>query len=192
MAVTKIVNIKVESDQAIEELQEVQKQTESIDESTTQLTGTLDKMTGGAVGSFKKMTGGLKVVTMGFRTLKKAIIATGLGALVVVVGSLIAAFTASEEGANKLSKIMNVLGIVTDKIRDVFADLGEKIIWAFENPQEAISKLADLIRDNVTNRIEGLINLLPELGRAISLVFRGQWSEAGEVAANAIGRVALG
>ena len=67
-----------------------------------------DKATGGLVSGFKGSVGAIKGVVKGFKTLRGAIIATGIGALVLVVSSLMAAFTDSEEGANKFSKILKV------------------------------------------------------------------------------------
>ena len=158
----------------------------------TGLAGQLDKMTGGAISGFRNLTGGIKNGVTGLKSFKVALAATGIGLLVVAIGSLITAFKSSEEGANKLSKILAVIGSVTDNLLDVVADLGEKLIWAFENPQEALSNFAGLIKENIVNRFEGLIELIPKLGEAIGLLFEFKFAEAGKVAADAVGKVALG
>ena len=62
-----------------------------------------DKMTGGLVSGFKGAVKGVKSMIIGLKTMKGAIIATGLGAFVVVVGSLVQAFTSTEEGQNQLA-----------------------------------------------------------------------------------------
>jgi hypothetical protein len=49
-----------------------------------------------------------------------------------------------------------------------------------------------MLKENITNRFEGLLELLPQLGKAISLLFEGEFSEAGKVATDAVGKVALG
>ena len=151
-----------------------------------------DKATGGLISGFTGSLTAIKSVVKGFKTLKFAIISTGIGALVVVVSSLMAAFTSSEEGANKFSKILGIIGTFTDNLIDRLADLGEFLISAFQNPQKAVKDFAKLIKDNIVNRFEGLVELIPQVGKAISLLFKGEFKEAGKVAANAVGKVALG
>jgi hypothetical protein len=124
--------------------------------------------------------------------MRGAIIATGIGALVLLVTSLTAAFTGSEEGQNKFAKIMSVIGALTGNLVDLLADLGEKIISAFENPVESLKAFGNLIKDNLVTRFEGLINLIPNLGKAIEQLFKGNFSEAGKIAADSVGQVALG
>ena len=151
-----------------------------------------DKATGGLVSGFKGVTSTIGGVVKGFKTMRMAIIATGIGALVLVVSSLMAAFTSSEEGANKFNKILGVLGAVVDNFVDLLADFGEAIISAFENPKEALMSFVNLLKNQVVNRITGLMELIPALGKAVQLVFSGEFSEAGKVATNAVGKVALG
>lgn len=154
--------------------------------------GFIDQKTGGAISGFQKLVGTIGSATKGFNLMKIAIIGTGIGALVVAVTSLIAAFRGSEEGQNKFAKLMSVIGVVTGNIIDVFADLGDMIISVFENPKKAISNLASLIATNITNRVKGLIELFPQLGKAIQQTFSGDFSGAMETATNALGKVTLG
>jgi hypothetical protein len=154
--------------------------------------GMIDQKTGGAISGFQKLIGTIGGATKGFNLMKIAIIGTGIGALVIAVTSLISAFKGSEEGQNKFAKLMGVIGVVTGNIVDVFADLGDMIISVFENPKKAITDFALLVQQNITNRINGLIELFPQLGKAISQVFEGDFSGAMETSANALGKVTLG
>tara|TARA_R110001592_G_scaffold19255_2_gene79245 strand:- start:214 stop:2292 length:2079 start_codon:yes stop_codon:yes gene_type:complete len=160
--------------------------------STNQLTGTLDKMSNGAVSGFKAFAAGLKTVALGFRTVGGAIAASGLGLLVITISALTAAFRGSEEGQNKFSRIMSVIGAVTGNLIDLLADLGDLIIGVFENPKESLNSFATLIKDNIVNRFEGLMELIPALGTAIGQLFDGEFAAAAETAGNAFGKVALG
>jgi hypothetical protein len=72
------------------------------------------------------------------------------------------------------------------------AKVAELLIGMFENPKQALTDFANLIQENITNRFEGLIELVPALGQAIGLLFEGKFSEAGQVAADAVGKVTLG
>ena len=177
---------------------EKKKANETLKESTANskdysgVLGIIDQKTGGAISGFTKLTSSVGGATKGFNLMKVAIIGTGIGALLIALTSLSAAFTSSEEGQNKFAKIMAVIGSVVDNVITLMSDLGLMIISAFENPQKAIEDFSKLIKDNIVNRFEGLLELLPALGNAVSLLFKGEFAEAGKVAANAVGKVALG
>ena len=87
---------------------------------------------------------------------------------------------------------MGVIGSITGNLVDILADLGEKLISAFENPKQAITDFGNLIKQNIQNRLEGMLEFIPAVGKAISLAFKGKFKEAGKVAADAAGKVALG
>ena len=192
MAQEVIINVKANTKQAEQSLQGVNSEIKETQQVSGELTGSLDKMTGGAITKFTAFKGTLKGVTGGFKSLRVAILSTGIGALIVAVGALTAAFTGSEEGQNKFAKIMTVIGALTGNLVDLLADLGEKIIEVFENPKQAITDFANLIKENITNRFEGMLELIPQLGKAVKLLFSGEFAEAGEVAANAAAKVVLG
>jgi len=136
-------------------------------------------------GKFAGITGPLKGVIAGMKTLKGAIISTGIGALVVILGSLVAYFTTSEEGSKKLAVAMEALGIIAGKVTDFFSSLGEKMVAVFNNPKQAIIDLKDMIVENITNRITSLIDTFGFLGSAIKKVFSGDFSGALEDAKDA-------
>ena len=142
--------------------------------------------------AFEDMKAGIKGATAGFKGLKGAIAATGLGALLIILTSLFSYFKNSEEGSRKLAIAMEALSIITGKLMDFFADLGEKIVWAFTSPKEALMSFATAIKENIMNRFEGLLELIPALGKAIKELFSGNFSEAGKIAADAVGKVVLG
>lgn len=125
-------------------------------------------------------------------TLKGAIAATGIGVLLLAFGSLQAYFTRTEEGAQKLRVIMAFLGAAVDKVADVFVKIGENMVNAFESPQQSLQSLYNAIRENITNRIEGLIELFPKLGEAIQKAFSGDFSGAAKTATDAVAKVGLG
>lgn len=193
--VEKTIVIKALTADAKKNIKDVGAEVKATNKATTDLsasTGALDKATGGMATKFKSTIGSLKGVTAGFKTMRGAIISTGIGALVIGITSLIAAFKSSEEGQNKFNKLMGVIGVVTNNIIDIFADLGEKLISVFENPKQAIQDFVKLLRENIINRFEGLLELIPNLGKAIQQLFKGNFAEAGTIAANAVGKVTLG
>ena len=199
MAEIKTIIIDVDSKKAtkgIKDLEKgidgVNKEVKETNKSTQAMSGTLDKATGGAVSKFTAFKGAIGSVTTGFKSLRVAIIATGIGALLIAVAALGQAFTRSEEGQNKFAKILGVIGSVTGNLLDLLADLGENIISVFENPKQAITDFANLIKDNIVTRFEGLLNLIPNLGKAVEQLFKGNFKEAGKIAADSVGKVVLG
>ena len=159
--------------------------------------------TGGAFASFGKNLsslpgpiGGLINGISGMTKAALAFIATPIGlviaALAVAIMAVKHAFTASEEGQNKFAKIMTVINAIVGNFGDLIAGLGEKIIEAFESPREAIKNLGEAIKKNITNRIEGMLELIPALGRAIKLVFQREFKEAGRVALDAVSKATIG
>jgi hypothetical protein len=199
MAAVEVIEIKGDATDAINALKQVgieaqktQKQAEASNEAITDGLEALDKRTGGAVSAFKSLQGGLKSAISSFKTLKGAIIATGLGALLVAVTSLVAYFKETERGADAFRVIMGTLGAVTGKLMDVIIGLGEALFKAFSDPKQALIDFGNAIRENITNRVEGMLELLPALGKAIKLALSGEFKEAGKVAADAVGKVTLG
>jgi hypothetical protein len=193
----KILEIEIDVDSGDvktlnKEVGQTKKEVKDTGEATKGLTGQLDKMTGGAITGMKNLVAGIKTGITSFKSLRLAIMATGLGALVVAIGAVTAAFTSSEEGQNKFAKIMSVIGTLTGNLVDLLADFGEVIIDVFENPQESLKSFGELIKQNLVNRFEGLVELIPQLSKAIKLLFEGEFTEAGKVAVNAVTKVSLG
>ena len=199
MAIEKTINLNVNSKDAVKGINDLEKSIDGVNKevqgtnkSTQAMSGTLDKATGGAVSKFAAFKGAIGSVTTGFKSLRVAIIGTGIGALLIAVTALGQAFTRSEEGQNKFAKILGVIGSVTGNLLDLLADLGENIISVFENPKQAITEFANLIKDNIVTRFEGLLNLIPNLGKAVEQLFKGNFKEAGKIAADSVGKVVLG
>jgi hypothetical protein len=199
MAAVEVIQIKGDATQAINALKSVgkeakntQKQAEQSSQAINDGMNALDKRTGGAVSAFKGLTGGIKSAVAGFKTLKGAIIATGLGALLVAITSLVAYFKETERGADQLRIITSALGAVMGKLMDVVIGLGEALFKAFSDPKQALIDFGTAIQENIANRVEGMLELLPALGKAIKLALSGEFKEAGKVAADAVGKVTLG
>ena len=127
-------------------LNETKKTTEDATAATRGLTGQLDKMTGGAVTAFRGIVNGAKSGVVAMTTLKGAIAATGIGLLVVAVGSLATMFSKTQEGAEQFNKITAGIGAT----------------------------------------INVVIDRISMLGKAVTLVLKGQFREAAEVARNAM------
>ena len=185
MAIEKTIVIKTDTKSATKDIKDLEKAVEGVNEevketatSSSELTGQLDNLTGGAISKFKAFKTSLKGVTSGFKTMRTAIISTGIGALIIAITSLIAAFRSSEEGQNKFAKLTSMIGTVVSVLTDRLADLGEGIINAFTNPVEAIKNFAKSVKSFITDRINGVIDSFGLLGSAIKKAFTGDFSGA--------------
>ena len=86
--------------------------------------------------------------------LKLALIATGVGAFVVLLGSLIAAFASTEKGVDLLEDAMaNLKGIVSSLFGEA-QKLGNQLIDVFSNPKKAITDLVNFLQGNLLNRLK--------------------------------------
>ena len=138
MAVEKVIKLKVENGEAILNVQELNKalsdtnkQTDGLNSTMANATEAIDKYTGGAASGFKAVVGGVKSFVVGMKTVKGALISTGLGAFVVVLGSLFAYFTQTSRGADKLAEVMGGLGAAVKVVIDRFVGLGESLVKFF-------------------------------------------------------------
>lgn len=123
-------------------------------------------------------------------------IATPIGAIIgaigLALGALTAYFKGSEEGQNNLNKVVAIGSAVFEQLMNVVEAVGEVIFEAISNPKQAIIDFANLIKENIVNRFEGLLEIIPALGNAVSLLFEGKFGEAGKVAFDAVAKVTTG
>ena len=138
-------------DEFQKEYTKLEKQTKKTNTSVATLGTQLDKVTGGAITKFKAFRAGITNVVKGFKSLRVAIIATGIGALVVAIGSVTAAFKASEEGQNKFLRFFAQLQVVIGNVTDILADFGTAIIETFTFNFEEAGKALDKVTNGIKN-----------------------------------------
>lgn len=152
--------------------------------------GVLDKATGGLASSFVQTAKGVQTFIKGLNLTKVAIIGTGIGALVVALGSVVTYFTQTKRGAELLQRITGSLGAVVAKLTDRVSALGEFFVNVFTNPKETITELGETIQTYVTDKVTQLLDGLGLLGSAIKKAFSGDFSGALEDARDGFGKVA--
>ena len=142
----------------------------------------LDQMTGGLVTSFKAARTGIKSAVVGMKTLKGAIAATGVGLLVIAVGSLVAWFTKTEKGAEFLEKATASLGAVFAVLTDKLSGLGGTIKGIFEDPQQALTDFTDSIKTYLLDNIQKMLDGFGFLGEALVKLWNKDFKGAAESA----------
>ena len=188
MAETYILNFEANTSKAVKSVDKLDDSIKDTSKNTQDLEGSmsgLDSASGGMITKFKGLKSGLKNVITGFKSMRVAIIATGIGALVLAITAVGAAFTSTEEGQNKFNKIMGVLSSITGNLIDILATLGEKIISVFQDPKQALIDFKDAFIENITNRFTSALETLGFLGSAIKKVFQGDFKGAMEDAKSA-------
>lgn len=98
--------------------------------------------------------------------LRVALISTGIGALIVVLGSLIAYFTSTQEGIDKITSVTRPLRAIFESLIGVAQNLGKMLVDTFSNPKKAMNDLYEFVKNNLINRfkafgviLDGIINL---------------------------------
>jgi len=113
--------------------------------------GVIDRQTGGAISGFQGMITGITGATKGFKLMRVAIIATGIGALVVAIMAVATALTNSEAGQNKFSKMMTQIGVVIGNVTDILGNFGNAIMsfvtGNFDDAFESINKVTEGIKN---------------------------------------------
>ena len=155
-------------------------ETGDVEKVTTRLAKDMEKVADAAddaakateeIGKNAKSAGtGLKKAgtlgAQGFKALGTAIKATGIGLLVGVVVKLTQKMTENKKIAEALEVVFNGLGVVFNVLVEALTPLGDLLISAFTEPQEAVQTL----RDNLIALKEYFGTLLDT---AINPVYRG-------------------
>jgi hypothetical protein len=127
---------------------------DALKDAKTQLAGyiTGQKAADGATKLSILSTGGLSAA---MNVLRLALIATGIGAIVVAFGALAAAILSTQKGTDALNMAMTQIGAVFKATLGVAQELGFKLIEVFSSPKQAISDLIDFLQQNLVNRLNG-------------------------------------
>jgi hypothetical protein len=125
----------------------------------------------------------IRGLNLTLKALRVALIATGVGAILIAFVSLVQAFKRTEEGAQKLRVILAGFSAVSEVILDRLSALGRVLISAFENPQQAVKDLWEVIKQNLVNRVtalpmifQGAFGSISKNAQAAGLAVKGIWS----------------
>lgn len=112
---------------------------------------------------------GFTLIAQGARLFRTALIATGVGAFVVVLGSLLAFLTRTQEGVQLVNRTFAQFGAATDVIVDRLSDFGETIVNTFSEGGVigVLKSFGNAILENVVNRFKSAL----VFGEAIAEVF---------------------
>ncbi|QDP49329.1 MAG: hypothetical protein Unbinned3065contig1007_43 [Prokaryotic dsDNA virus sp.] len=98
-----------------------------------------------------------------FATMKAGIMSTGIGALVIAVGSLVTYFTNTKRGADQLDRAFTAMGATVDVLTDRLSKVGEAISFVFsgefKKAGEALKGTFSGIADEVEREVSAMVEL---------------------------------
>lgn len=90
------------------------------------------------------------------RIFKIALASTGIGLILVALGSLVTYLTSTQEGMDKVTAVLEPLKSLFFATTEVLGKFGKALFSVFENPKKALKELVDLIVNNFLNRLKAV------------------------------------
>ena len=181
-----IFTAKLNASQVTEELQAVEKESADTGAGMQKDFAGVDGVLGALPKSLMKIAGGIKKFVLGLKSMRVALMATGVGLIVVAFAALSSYFTKTQRGAEKLEVATAALGAGFDVVVDVLSSLGELIMGVFTNPKKALEDFAGMVKKFVTDKIAAIVKLFGILGGVVSDVFSGKFGDAMDGAKEAV------
>lgn len=153
------LKMTADTSEVVEDIKDVKEEIKEASEEQTIFSKATDKLK----DAFKSLKGGVKIVINSFKTLKGAIAATGIGLLVIALGSLVAFFTKTQKGVDLLDQAMAGLGAAVDVIIDRMSDFGESIMkffsGDFSGAVEGMTKTFSGLGDEIVKDVKAAVEL---------------------------------
>jgi len=136
---------------------------QQIQSIVTQL-GSVKESIGKYTTAQKGAAASTKATNKGLKSFRIALIATGIGAIVVALGALVAAFLSTQRGVDALTKVLRPLQEIMNSILGVVQNLAtsglDRLKKAFADPKQAVIDLGNAIKDNLITRILAVPKLI--------------------------------
>jgi hypothetical protein len=174
--VTKTIEIQVDSEGAVKNLKTLDKELENVEEQTKETTKATsdfaDEITifgtniGGLRRAFNSAIQGTKSFIVSLKTLRGAIIATGIGALIIALTTLGSLFKTNQGFINGVSDAFAVLGAAVNVVINRFSQLGSAFARLIQGDIVGfVNEAADAFR-GVTEEIRNATTATLELEQA--------------------------
>lgn len=169
----KVINLKLKNN--IDEVtKDVKKLSNSFDDTSKEIKG-IQKST-------KSAEGGVKSLSDGFKGMGLAVKAIG-------IGLVLEAFNMFKDVLSKNQKVVDLFNTAIGALSIAFNDLIDFVLKSFpsvikifkdifENPTVYLKKFGDLIKENLIERFNSLLDTVGYLGEALKKVFEGDFAGA--------------
>jgi|GEM_PF-1958722 len=152
--------------------------------------------TEGMTATQKGLTIATNIGSGAFKLFKVALASTGIGLLVVALGSLVAYLSTTQKGIDTVSKVLTPLKFVFESLVGVLQDVGEYLFQAFSNPKKTIEEVYSFVKDKVIRIFEAYGKILEGIATMDLSKIKEGFSDIGNVAkegfdaaADAVGKV---
>jgi hypothetical protein len=126
----------------------------------------------GITGAMGKAKVGVNLVTTSFKTLRGAIMATGIGLLVVGLGLLINYLTSTQDGIDKVNRVLTPMRVIFEKLQGVVQNLGGNLFKG----------LGELLNGNLKDGFNTLKDGAKQAGDELGKAFTDGIKQGGELA----------
>ena len=160
-----------------------------ISNATTQIfsaakgTETMTKAQKAAAITTNAVSGALKL-------LKIALISTGIGAIVVLLGSLVAYFSQTQKGIDTVNRVLTPLKEVFASLIGILQEVGEFLASLFT--ADGIKAFGQAIKDFVVSRIELVSKGFGAIGKFITGDFKAGMQDLKEISSQIVSEVKAG
>lgn len=142
------------------------------------------------VGKSAKKSGSLlqragNVGKKAFQGIGTALKATGLGIFLDLGARLVEWFNNTDAGAKVIQGSLAVVGVVFEKIGEYISKIIDNFKPLFEDPLESIKGFGDAIKQNITDKVNALLDGFGLLASSVKKLFEGDFSGALEDATGA-------
>ena len=168
-----------------DEIKGARKETDKLSESASGATTQTEKLGKAA----KKSGGGFKRLKTVVQGVGVALKAAGIGIIVALVAKLMEVFGSNQKVLDKFNTGMTALTIAFNDLFTFLSDNVETVTQIFkdifENPQESLEKFGDMIKDNLIERFNSLLDTFGFMAASLGELFAGNFKEAGRLAKEA-------
>jgi hypothetical protein len=165
MAKKVTLEVDVDTTGAVQGIKQVESQLGDVAKKSGEATAKSSKKFSEMAGNILKSLGVLTVLITAFDKIKEALMGT-------------------QRGADFFNTLMGSISTVVRDFANFVIDNFGKVVdffkQVFENPIESIKKLGDLIKENLIERFNSLLDTFGYLGESLSKLFSGDFSGAWE------------
>jgi hypothetical protein len=161
-----VVDIKADTSDLDNALEAAEKAFDDLGESSKKALEGADRLTGGLASGLVQGVAGARSLIGSMGLLKVALISTGIGAIVVAVGTLAAYFTQTAEGAKLLEQGLNMLKATFNVLLDRVAAIGGAIVKFFQGDFQGAAEDAANAVKGIGEEIKKEVAVIDELTRA--------------------------
>lgn len=162
--------IRIDSEQAVDALDQIEQSTDDVKKSTESLDTQLQQMP----GPLGKVRQGLQAVNKTFKAMLANPLLLAITALVAIFATLGKAFTKTQAGADKLKEVMAALGaavdVVTERAAKLFQAFGKIFKGEFREGFDDMKESVSGVKDEIVEATKAAI----EYERAINALYESE------------------